>query len=535
MYLALGQRCRLRSLIRAIAAWPLLLGAGPAAHADDAVFDMLFDLDRNASTGCGVASADGPIPGIELRLRTTIDLATEEVVSVSHASCIDSSTGSFGSETPVASPPWPIVPGEGTSGSSLIETRLPLSVVPFATLVDAHVTFTSDPLEDALTAPDGSVPGGGIPVVLGALPAPALGTLGVSILVTMLLVGALAAPADAWRARILMLLVAATSVTAPLVVRAALGDGTLRAWSPSEEVASDPRADTAEGADILRLFTALDTAQDTLFVRLDVLLGPPLCLDWGLVDPGTGYPCQQEPPPDQGPFGYAVAMTFDDGPSPATTPSILAILRGENVPATFFMLGRKLETAAEQALALEIHQDPLFEVANHTYDHADLTSVTPTEIASQIDTTSELLRAAVGDACLFPDYFRFPRGRSDCTAMELVRERGHGVAGVNIDPVDWCYADGGGYCPPARAPWVPDEYRNDMPGYAVQRLLTSGGGIMLMHDIHPNTVAELPAVISALRAAGATFVRLDDETLFPILNANVNPPEPPACCDGLVN
>ncbi len=119
--------------------------------------------------------------------------------------------------------------------------------------------------------------------------------------------------------------------------------------------------------------------------------------------------------------------------------------------------------------------------------------------------------------------------------MPVVRERGYAVAGVNIDPVDWCYADGAGYCPPARAPGVPDIYRNDMPGYAVQRLLAKGGGIMLMHDIHPNTVAELPAVISAMRAAGATFVHLQNATLFPILNGNVNPPEPPACCDGTVN
>ncbi|MDP6979209.1 MAG: hypothetical protein QF570_11500 [Myxococcota bacterium] len=65
--------------------------------------------------------------------------------------------------------------------------------------------------------------------------------------------------------------------------------------------------------------------------------------------------------------------------------------------------------------------------------------------------------------------------------------------------------------------------------------VVTGGGIMLMHDIHPNTVAELPAVISAMRAAGATFVHLDDLILFPILNGNVNPPEPPACCDGTVN
>jgi hypothetical protein len=56
-----------------------------------------------------------------------------------------------------------------------------------------------------------------------------------------------------------------------------------------------------------------------------------------------------------------------------------------------------------------------------------------------------------------------------------------------------------------------------------------------MHDIQANTLAELPAVITAFQNAGATFVGLDNLTLFPIINANVNPPEPPACCDGGVN
>ena len=200
----------------------------------------------------------------------------------------------------------------------------------------------------------------------------------------------------------------------------------------------------ALGVDLLGLFAEIEPAIGELWLRADVLFGAPVCLDWGVVDAGVGYSCAQQPAPDQGPFGLAVAMTFDDGPNPATTPSILATLRAENIPATFFMVGWRLETAAAQALALEIHQDPLFRVANHTYDHLGLPTLTPQEVVNQVETTSERIREAIGDACYFPTYFRFPFGFSDCTSMEVVREHGFGVAGVNIEPADWCYGQGGG-------------------------------------------------------------------------------------------
>ncbi len=511
-------------------------GPTPVAQADDAIFDLHFDTDLDDASGCALTTPVTSLIGIELTLRTTVDLVTEEVTAITHLDCVG---GSFGAEVPVTGGPalpWSIAKGETTTGSALIETYLPLSLVGSATVGRAYATLASPVDDDALTESGGVQPSNWIVVALS--PVPTLGHIGLLILISLFVVGAFVVPSRAFRSRAFLLVLAGLILAAPLAVRAAFGDGTLRSWLPSEQVASDALADALEGADIASLYTALDVAQSTLYIRLDALIVPPVCpTGWGTVDPGTGYPCQQEPPPDQGPFSNQIALTFDDGPNPLTTPGILDILRNETppIPATFFMLGEKLETAEERDIAREIYHDPLFEVANHTYDHADLTTVSQNEVANQLDTTSDLLREAVGDCCLFMDYFRFPRGRADCDSMEVVRERGFAVAGVNIDPVDWCYADGvQGYCDPARAPWVPNEYRWDMPGYAVQRFQTKGGGIMLMHDIHQNTLNELQAVIDALQAAGATFVRLD-HAIFPVLNGNVNRPAPPSCCEGMVN
>lgn len=56
-----------------------------------------------------------------------------------------------------------------------------------------------------------------------------------------------------------------------------------------------------------------------------------------------------------------------------------------------------------------------------------------------------------------------------------------------------------------------------------------------MHDIHQNTVDEFPAIIAAFRAAGATFASLEDALYLPDLNSNMNPPSPPACCNGEIH
>jgi peptidoglycan/xylan/chitin deacetylase (PgdA/CDA1 family) len=265
-----------------------------------------------------------------------------------------------------------------------------------------------------------------------------------------------------------------------------------------------------------------------------VIPDPASCAPWtDTIDPGAGLRCEQEPPPDPGPFGGRIALTFDDGPNPSTTPQIVAILREQHIPATFFMGGQQLEDPAARAIALDIHRDPLFRVANHTYTHPEMPTLSLVDAQAQIEDTTAALQAAIGDPCYFPRFFRFPFSRASCETVRLVRERGFAVTGVHIDPVDWCYAMDNGHCSEANVPWMPAEYRDDMVSWVLTQLDRYQGGIVLMHDIHPNTVAMLPLVIDALRGAGMSFVALDDASVFPLLNGEVDPPEPPACCAGI--
>ena len=108
---------------------------------------------------------------------------------------------------------------------------------------------------------------------------------------------------------------------------------------------------------------------------------------------------------------------------------------------------------------------------------------------------------------------------------------GMAVAGFDIDVADWCY-DEEGRCEGSRAPWVPPEYLEDMIGFLLARLEEEDGGIVLLHDPMPYTAAILPEILERVRAAGFTFVSLEE---LPRLNAAVNAPEPPMCCRGEIH
>ena len=211
-------------------------------------------------------------------------------------------------------------------------------------------------------------------------------------------------------------------------------------------------------------------------------------------------------------FTGEVALTFDDGPNAATTPSVLATLRAHHAPATFFINGRLVSAPAEQAIVDEIVADPSFILANHTWSHASMDTLSLAEAAAEVDRVEAILRAR-GETRY---YFRFPFARSTCDTMQIVRDRGLIPVGFNVDSADWCYASGAGVCE-----WedVPERFRaHGMIAFVLHQLSLTGGGVLLLHDYHAYTAANLDALLDAIEAAGYRFVPLDDVRAFPRLN-----------------
>jgi peptidoglycan-N-acetylglucosamine deacetylase len=88
--------------------------------------------------------------------------------------------------------------------------------------------------------------------------------------------------------------------------------------------------------------------------------------------------------------GRRMALTFDDGPSPYNTPSVLATLARYNIKATFFLIGVNVQSFP--ALARRI-VDEGHEVGNHSVYHSPYRSV---PLASQVGPNQSIIRNATG-------------------------------------------------------------------------------------------------------------------------------------------
>jgi peptidoglycan/xylan/chitin deacetylase (PgdA/CDA1 family) len=99
----------------------------------------------------------------------------------------------------------------------------------------------------------------------------------------------------------------------------------------------------------------------------------------------------------------AIALTFDDGPTPSTR-RLLEILAREGVPATFFVCGKNAERYPEivrEAVAAG------HEIGNHTYTHPMLFAKAKEFIRDEIERTQKLLQREIG---VTPVLFRAPFG-----------------------------------------------------------------------------------------------------------------------------
>ena len=85
----------------------------------------------------------------------------------------------------------------------------------------------------------------------------------------------------------------------------------------------------------------------------------------------------------------AVALTFDDGPSTVNTPKILATLKKYNAHATFFVVGTRVSSGAD-ILKQELAQG--CEIANHTWDHADLSKLPMKKVNKECDRVADLVK-----------------------------------------------------------------------------------------------------------------------------------------------
>jgi len=226
--------------------------------------------------------------------------------------------------------------------------------------------------------------------------------------------------------------------------------------------------------------------------------------------------------PDKSGFAKRVALTFDDGPNPETTPQVLDVLKQHGIKATFFINGKRVTNDAARAVLARIVNEGHI-LANHSQSHLNLKTVSSAKMQEEVTKTHDVILGAG----VTPRYFRFPFGSANCGAIDFVEGLGYAVTGWHIDSADWCYAaSSNGYCSASTFRYVPDGFRGDMVGYTMSQVKSKNGGILLFHDIHQNTASKIGEIIQKLVDGGFTFVNLDATAAFPLLNGATPAPTP---------
>jgi len=118
------------------------------------------------------------------------------------------------------------------------------------------------------------------------------------------------------------------------------------------------------------------------------------------------------------PGGKYVALTFDDGPHPKVTPSILDTLKKHDAKATFFMLGSQVKYYPE--LANKVGEAG-HEIGNHTMNHSDLTTLGLNQIEEEIKQASNIIETATGRT---PKLLRPPYGAANGECVQVAVELG---------------------------------------------------------------------------------------------------------------
>ena len=178
-----------------------------------------------------------------------------------------------------------------------------------------------------------------------------------------------------------------------------------------------------------------------------------------------------------------IAITFDDGPGKYTA-ELLDALKKYNAKATFFLVGTCVERYPE-LVKREVEEG--HQVANHSWDHAKLTTLSPDGIFSQLSKTENAIDKACGKD-LGTLMVRPPYGSSNSAVQNSANAP---LIFWSVDTLDWKYRNA-------------ETVKNNIVNNA------KDGAIILLHDIHSTSVQGAIAAMEELTGQGYTFVTVSE-------------------------
>ena len=177
-----------------------------------------------------------------------------------------------------------------------------------------------------------------------------------------------------------------------------------------------------------------------------------------------------------------VALTFDDGPNPATTNQALDTLSKYGIKATFFVLGKNV--SGNEGILKRMKADGHV-IGNHSWSHPVLSKLSLDDAKKQITDTEDALTKVLGSSSklMRPPYGAITDDIRNSLDLSFIM--------WNVDSLDW-------------------KSKNEAAILTEIQREVKNGSIILMHDIHSETVNALPKVIDYLKGQGYDFVTVPD-------------------------
>jgi len=114
--------------------------------------------------------------------------------------------------------------------------------------------------------------------------------------------------------------------------------------------------------------------------------------------------------------------------------------------------------------------------------------------------------------------FRYPYGNSSCETNQPLHSRGYRIVGWHVDSCDRAFDKAGSVdAKEALSCGVLAQNRSNYVDHVVSTVRAHNGGIVLMHEIHPNTIKKLEEIIVRLKQEGFIFGSIEDPDISPSL------------------
>ncbi|HWX64171.1 polysaccharide deacetylase family protein [Bradyrhizobium sp.] len=186
---------------------------------------------------------------------------------------------------------------------------------------------------------------------------------------------------------------------------------------------------------------------------------------------------------------HEVVLTFDDGPWPENTPSVLKSLADECTTGVFFPIGKHATYYPE--ILKQVYAAG-HTVGSHTWSHATLTNkkLTDDQRKEEIEKGFSAVKWALGGPSPAA-FFRFPALQHPPEMVTYLGTRNVGIFSCDLDSFDF-------------------KARNAQQVIDVtfKKLNKLGKGIILMHDFHKHTAEALPELLHRLKAEGYKVVAM---------------------------